>query len=168
MYCILKSELNKREVIRLLIVIGHDSPVPFFSNFCPRGHPQTPLGGQAWTFCWPPSPPSCPSSCWMTPYILPIKGQGKIKMLFQGAAKSSNKSHASKVSAIFFNFSNDPTSQSWLCRRLFGPAKNILDLIQIFLGPIKGQGKSKMLFQGAAKNRDKSHASKVSTIFKII
>ena len=38
---------------------------------------------------------------------------------------------------------------------MFGPAQNILDLIQIFFGPIERQDKSKMLFQEAAKNRDK-------------
>ena len=41
-------------VIKLFIIIFHDSFIPFFLNFSPRGHPETPpppLGGQAWTFC---------------------------------------------------------------------------------------------------------------------
>ena len=52
--------------------------------------------------------------------------------------------------------------------KLFRLVQSFLDLIPIYFGPIEGQGKSKMLFQGAAKNRDKSHASKVSAIFKLL
>ena len=90
-------------------------------------------------------------------YFGPIKGQGKIKMLFQGAAKHRDKCYASKVSAIFK-----------LSKVNFINVKNFLDLIQISFGPTEGWGKSKMLFQGAAKNRNKCHASKVSAIFKLL
>ena len=63
MYCILKSDLNKREVIRLFLVICHDSSIPFFQIFV---HVEIQTGG---LFANPPSPPSCPRSCWMTPYV---------------------------------------------------------------------------------------------------
>ena len=63
----------------------------------------------------------------------------------------------SKVSAIFK-----------LSKVNFINVKNFLDLIQISFGPTEGWGKSKMLFQGAAKNRNKCHASKVSAIFKLL
>ena len=52
--------------------------------------------------------------------------------------------------------------------KFFRQVQSFLDLTPIYFGPIEGQGKNKMLFQGAAKNRNKSHASKVSAIFKLL
>ena len=41
----------------------------FFQIFVHVDIQRPPPCGQAWTFCWPPlPPPSCPRSCWMTPY----------------------------------------------------------------------------------------------------
>ena len=40
----------------------------YVDQFWPNFDPLPPSSGQAWTFGWPPSPSSCPRSCWMPPY----------------------------------------------------------------------------------------------------
>ena len=61
----------------------------------PKFDPLPPSSGQAWTICWPPSPSSCPHSCWMVP-----KWQArKANFVIQWTIKERNR----RISSILVN-----------------------------------------------------------------